>query len=261
MSSIDVRHEIASGIAGRAGMEENIIPAGMFNLTTWEHVRKLGAPANIYIEGDGIAWVNKYTVSTNPTPSNPIALRLAGADRSDNVIYIARPCQYSGWNRGGACPELYWTTGVAAPEVIAAYQQALGDIKERYNIQSFNLIGYSGGAAIAVLVAGMRTDVTSIRTVAGNTDYDTFTSIHNVTPIKDSLRPTTAAMRLSATPQRHFIGGKDKVVTPEIFEAWKKASADSPCVHGFTVPSNTHEEGWTEMWPALLATPLSCSYR
>ena len=50
---------------------------------------------NIYIEGDGRAWLNKNRPSLDPTPKNSLALKLAEIDPAPNVIYLARPCQYS----------------------------------------------------------------------------------------------------------------------------------------------------------------------
>jgi hypothetical protein len=258
-SSIETRHDTAASIGASAGMTERVLPAGVFNLTSWERVQQPGAAADIYIEGDGLAWVSRYRASMNPTPPDPLALHLAAEDKSRNVIYIARPCQYTGWNGDGACPDLYWTTGTAAPEVIAAYAQALSDIKARDHITGFNIIGYSGGAAIAVLVAAKRSDVLSIRTVAGNTDYAAFTAVHEVSPIKDSIDPVTVAAADSHIPQQHFIGEKDKTVPRDVFDGWKQASGTTACVHATIVPDNTHEKGWAEKWPELLNTPISCS--
>ena len=257
-SSLSSRHETATGIAGSASMTERILQAGPFNLTAWEHVQRPGAVADVYIEGDGLAWLDKYRKSMNPTPPDPLALHLAAADKNSNVIYMARPCQYSGWNGDGGCPDKYWTTGTAAPEVIAAYDQALNDLKTRYQVTGFNLIGYSGGAAVAVLVAAKRTDVLSIRTVAGNTDYAAFSAVHEVSPISDSIDPVSVAVTISRIPQQHFIGGKDKIVPHDIFDGWKQASGASACVHATVRPENTHNKGWAEEWPALLDIPVSC---
>lgn len=258
-SSIATRHETAARIAGAAGMSERIVQAGIFNLTSWERVGQPSAPVDVYIEGDGLAWLDKHTKSLNPTPPDPLALHLAAEDKSSNVIYLARPCQYTGWNGAGSCPDIYWTTGTAAAEVISAYNQVLDDIKARYHVTGFNLIGYSGGAAVAVLVAAARQDVLSIRTVAGNTDYAVFAAVHQVSPMKDSIDPATAAAKIAAIPQQHFIGGKDTVVPQAIFDGWKQASGTSTCVHSTVIPDNTHEEGWAESWPELLKVPVVCT--
>jgi hypothetical protein len=36
--------------------------------------------AHLYIEGDGYAWKNRHEPSNDPTPMNPVAMRLAAAD-------------------------------------------------------------------------------------------------------------------------------------------------------------------------------------
>lgn len=42
----------------------------------------------IHIEGDGLAWINSSTPSSDPTPTNPLALRLALLDTAPSV-YLA----------------------------------------------------------------------------------------------------------------------------------------------------------------------------
>lgn len=37
---------------------------------------------NVYIEGDGLAWITRSRVSDNPTPLNPLALKLMVQDSS-----------------------------------------------------------------------------------------------------------------------------------------------------------------------------------
>ena len=75
---------------------------------------KTTAPVNIlrvYIEGDGFAWVNRTTPSDDPTPRNPLGLKLAAADPSPNVLYLARPCQYVGLQSAGICTTRKMLTG------------------------------------------------------------------------------------------------------------------------------------------------------
>jgi hypothetical protein len=257
--SLEARHEAATKIASSAALHERVITAGLFNLTVWERAPMAGTPVDLYIEGDGLAWLDAHTKSLNPTPPSPLALQLAATDRAVNVIYLARPCQYTSWNGKGACPDLYWSHGRTAPEVIAAYQTALDNIKNTYHVSGFNLIGYSGGAAVAVLVAAERSDVLSLRTVAGNIDYTAFTTLHSISPMDASLNPVKAAPALTSLPQLHFIGGADTVVPAVIFNSWKQASGTSFCVQSVAVPDTSHEKGWVEKWPALLNTPLPCA--
>lgn len=258
MGSMEMRDQLASRIARPAFMVPRVAAAGQFNLTLWERMHSRQAPATVYIEGDGVAWLSPRTKSLDPTPKNPVALHLAAMDKAENLVWMARPCQFSGWRGKGACPDTYWTGGRTAPEVVSAYHEALDEIKALYDVRGFNLVGYSGGAALAALLAAQRTDVLSLRTVAGNLDYGTFSKIHNVSPLKDSLDPLSVAPQIAGVPQRHFIGGQDEVVTPAIFAGWKQASGQTDCVKSVLVEENGHEEGWVEKWPELLALPVSC---
>ncbi len=253
-SSLESRHETARGIARPAMMDERVVAAGIFNLTLWVRLNKPDAPAHVYIEGDGLAWLSKHLKSMNPTPPDPMTLRLAALDSADNVIYMARPCQYTGWHKPDACPDLYWTNGRTAPEVIHAYQQALDNMKARAT--GFHLIGYSGGAAVAALVAAGRNDVLSLRTVAGNLDYATFSHLHKISPLDASLDPIRIAASIAHIPQFHFIGEQDKVVPAAIFDSWKRASGITACVQSAIVADSTHEKGWIEKWQDLLFSPL-----
>lgn len=239
-------------------MSEQPLPAGIFELTAFVRLSRPGAPATIYIEGDGLAWLSKYTKSADPTPPDPLALRLAALDPAANVIYLARPCQYSGLNTHAPCPDRYWTTARTAPEVIAAYERALDSLKAEYRLPGFRLVGYSGGAAVAALLAAGRADILALRTVAGNLDYATFTRLHAISPLEGSRDPLTAAARLAAVPQWHFIGGRDEVVPAAIVESWRRAAGPDACLNVKTVAAADHATGWTAVWPALLQLPAPC---
>ncbi len=252
-SSPEGRHTLAQSLA--TGMTEKYIEAAPFQLTSWQKLGTENAEANVYIEGDGLAWVTRNKISNNPTPSDPIALRLAARDPAPNVIYLARPCQYSGRVDGNLCDETYWTRGKTSTDVIQSYMRALDILKQVHNLTGFNLIGYSGGAAVAVLVAGQRDDVRSVRTVAGNISYQTFDSLHNVTPADESIDPMTAANSLMNIPQVHFIGGEDDIVPAGIYQAWAAAVAENRCLQSATVPGVSHQKGWESHWPELLTNP------
>jgi len=252
------RKEIADDIAALSNMEEHIIPTDLFNLTTWQRIREPGGTIDVYIEGDGLAWMSKYKVSANPTPTDPLALQLATRDRSPNVIYIARPCQYTGWNRQGHCSSIYWTSGRTAPETIKAFQSALDQIKMKYSAKDFILTGYSGGASVAVILAGLRDDVAGIRTVAGNLDYKTFTEHHKVSPMNNSMDPINFARDTRNIPQIHFIGGDDRIVPELIFNSWEKISDNPSCVKKYILKNAEHDSGWVDEWDRLQKMQPSC---
>jgi hypothetical protein len=258
LSAIESREVMADRLARPAFMVERVIPAGMFNLAAWERIHAKYTPATVYIEGDGLAWLSKSRPSLNPTPKNPVGLHLAAMDKSKNVAWLARPCQYTGWNGEGACPDRYWTGARFAPEVVASYHAALDNMKAMYGIPGFHLVGYSGGASVAALVAAERDDILSLRTVAGNLDHAAWTAHHDVSPLTESLNPLTAAPALMGLPQHHFIGGQDDIIPPAIFHSWKQASGETDCVHYTFITENEHEKGWPAKWPELLGAKLDC---
>ena len=259
-STIAMREEVAQRIAAPSWMVERQIPAAPFALTAYERMHERFAPADIYIEGDGLAWMTKNRKSLNPTPKNPVGLHLASRDKAENVVWLARPCQFSGLlDDSTACDDAYWTNKRFAPEVISAYNAALDDIKKRYDIEGFNLIGFSGGGAIAALLAAQRVDVLSLRTVAGNLDHHAHSNYHNVSVLEGSLNPPDFAEKLTTMPQVHFIGGQDEVVPPAVLHSYLQALGPSNCVQYQFIHEAAHEEGWVQKWPEFLQMTPACS--
>ena len=84
----------ANKIADSAGLKSTEVKTSYFNIKSYYRFSRKGHPLTIYIEGDGQAWLTRTQPSLNPTPRNPLALRLAALDKSENVVYLARPCQY-----------------------------------------------------------------------------------------------------------------------------------------------------------------------
>lgn len=99
---------------------------------------------HVYIEGDGYAWVTRNRISGDPTPRQPLALELASLDPAPNVVYIARPCQYTSLDTSYACDEAYWTGLRFAEEVINSMNGAVEWIVQENKIPSVDMIGYSG---------------------------------------------------------------------------------------------------------------------
>lgn len=173
---------------------------------------------NIYIEGDGLSWISRNQISSNPTPINPIALKLMISDTKSNCnIYIARPCQYLNSN---ICEEKYWTSHRFNTKIIESYNEALDIIKNDNKNSNFNLIGYSGGATIALLIASNRHDINSITTVAGNLDTDAWTKMHNISKLDGSLNPADFSKKLETIKQHHLIGIDDSIIPKEVYQSY-----------------------------------------
>ncbi len=86
---------------------------------------------------------------SDPTPRNPVALKLAAADGASAVLYVARPCQFAGVDRDPDCTEKYWTSHRFAPEVIDSTSAVIDRAKKVAGVTAVELIGFSGGGAVA----------------------------------------------------------------------------------------------------------------
>lgn len=248
-----MRTETAQRIAAPAWMIKRDITASPFLLRSYERIHDRGGIAHIYIEGEG------PDALRDSTPLNPVALHLASKDKAENVIYIARPCQYTGMiSPAEICDSSYWNESSFSQTVLDAYNKALDDIAMRYDINNFDLIGYSGGGAIATLLAAQREDVTSLRTVAGILDHEAYTQTTQREPLVDSLNPASKAVALNKMPQYHFIGGRDDKVPPAILHSYLQSIPPSKCVQTMLIQEAEHDKGWVDKWPELLELPVTC---
>ncbi len=199
-------------------LQERIYNTKNFNLFAMQTNLKMCNNINVYIEGDGLSWITRSKISTNPTPLTPTALKLMNTDNSKCKIYLARPCQYTSSQN---CSKKYWTSHRFNIKVIDAYIETLNKIKDINKNQTFILIGYSGGAAVALLTASKRDDVKMIKTYAGNLDIKKWSQIHNITPLYGSLNPVDFSKKLEDIPQIHYIGKRDKIIPFEVFESYE----------------------------------------
>jgi hypothetical protein len=248
----------AQRLAQSAGLTAGMIHTDSFELTSFGRIRDPREPIHLYIEGDGRAWASRSTPARDPTPRHALALQLAALDPAPNVVYLARPCQFTA--RDAQCDVAYWTGKRYAPEVVAALDEAVSQVAARAPGQPLQLIGYSGGGALAILVAARRNDVASIRTVAGNLDTEEVMRLHRVSPLSQSLNPIDEARSVAGIAQLHISGGGDRVVPP--FIAWRFATAaGGSCVRTEVVPGMGHEGDWAAIWPGLLLESVDCRPR
>lgn len=248
------RYGAADRIAAAASLRKSFLRTSSFTLTAYTRFTAPGDPLHLYIEGDGAAWLSRARLSDDPTPGTPLVLDLAARDPAKNLAYLARPGQYAEDGVSGI-DAVYWSDKRFSAEVVRAVCEAVDILRERTGARQVHLIGYSGGAAVAVLVAAERDDVASLRTVAGNLDPEAVNRHHRVSPLTASLNPMDAAGSLRGLPQRHFVGSRDAVIPRHAAEAFvKKAGGGSRIT---VVEGATHTRGWRERWRDLLDVPPS----
>jgi pimeloyl-ACP methyl ester carboxylesterase len=251
------RNQAVQALAGNNGWEKITLVAPPFELVAYGPKRTTPIPVlTVYIEGDGLAWLNRSTASSDPTPSEPLALKLALSHRQGTAVYLARPCQYLG-KQVASCDQRYWTSARFAQEVIASTDQAISELKQRYGAREIVMVGYSGGAAVAALVAARRDDVIGLVTVAGNLDHRAWTQYHRVRPLSGSLNAVDVAPKLQSLPQVHLIGEDDQVIPPELARGWPAAFTGLNQSQLQVVPGYDHACCWVQGWPTLQPVPAA----
>ena len=238
------------------GLFENIIHIDPTPVYTWQPKNpSSNTSIRIYIEGDGKAWVKRGRPSLDPTPELRLVNQLMSEDAKADIAYIARPCQYV---KSPYCKIPVWTFDRYNRATVHLLNQAVDHIKQAGHYQQIELVGYSGGATIALLIAAQRTDIKSIRTVAGNLSPHYSNKLHNVSPMDSALSPKDFISKLKGIPQMHFYGTQDPVITEGVIMDYVSQFPDNPCIKTKALDAS-HQKGWKEKWKNLLEQiPDSC---
>lgn len=215
-----------------------------FKIASWQKVTNLQGVYKIYLEGDGYAF-NAYGKPTaDPTPKGTLVRELAFGDNNENVIYLARPCQYV---KSPICSQRHWTTARFAPEIIIAEFEAIKQIAGENPVV---LVGFSGGAQVAGLLASAKVglNIKKVITIAGNLDHLAWTQYHNLPPLNESMNLESYRQRFTTIPQIHYVGSEDKVIPPALVKDFVQ---DDNLV--ITVPNATHNKGWETIYQKVWA--------
>lgn len=208
-------------------------------------------PAIVFIEGDGLPWIDGGArIADDPTPRHALALDLLLKTRAP-AWYLTRPC-YNGLMDARCTPSI-WTGARYSKEVVASMTAALRSYARSQNVARILLIGYSGGGALAVLMAPHLDNLAGVVTIAANLDVTAWTATHGYLPLNDSLNPADEPP-YSKAPAIHLIGERDTTVPASTLtryfethpgeEAWRYENFDHRCC-------------WVERWPELFERVLT----
>ncbi len=254
-ATVNTGYRIADTLATGHNFTKEYIKTGLCDVTSFYHLRNLGGPLTVYIEGDGFAWRSRHELSDDPTPRHPLVLSLAAIDPSDNVAYLARPGQLTASGKPD-CDPAYWSEKRFSQEVVSAINSGLDYLKAKSQAKEINIIGYSGGAFIALLVTAERGDVSSLRTIAGNLDPEAVNRYHKVSPLEAIPNPIDIASKISHIPQRHFVSASDSVISVSITGSFAEKVGDQRHESITIVEGTNHTAGWQKAWPSLIQIPL-----
>ena len=208
------------------------IETSHFTMSVWEKgdIQK-GAPLRIYFEGDG-----------NPNPVHTIAFEFAKKDTAQNVIYIARPCQ---WSEDKICTkktEIYQSARFN-PEIIAEMHELAQYLVRKYQAPSVELVGYDGGAVIALNLA-TKLPTSRVITIAGITDINAFNELHDLPLMSEdeAENPADNLVLLAEIPQVHYVGKEDTVTPRRLVERFVSRMKNPKSAVVKVVPDTKHTD-------------------
>lgn len=185
-------------------------------VASWFKIEKPTDMLYVYIEGDGNAFNVKGQPTDNPTPKDTFVRQLAANDPRPNVAYLGRPCQYL---QAGACQQTDWTTGRFSEKIVTSMERSVLNLMKKAQTKKVVLIGFSGGAQIAGLIAVRHPkSIHKVITIAGVLDHHLWTQHHQLMPLEHSLNLVTQKHIFKTIPQHHFVGEKDDVVPASLVQ-------------------------------------------
>jgi pimeloyl-ACP methyl ester carboxylesterase len=203
----------------------------------------------VFIEGDGSPWIHGgRQIAVDPTPHVPLALQLAVTTPAP-VLYLGRPC-YLEVQQPPECSDRLWTSERYSAQVLSSMSAAATQYIAEHGFKRVLLVGYSGGATLAVLMAATLPQVTGVISVAGNLDPDTWTSIHGYLPLQGSLNPSLLPPLPDKVRQWYLVGGRDSNVPPAASARYLERV---PPERIWSYPDFDHHCCWARDWPAIFA--------
>lgn len=215
---------------------QKIIATSSFPIFSYVKLENPNLWVRVYIEGDGYAFNAHGRPSSDPTPKDDLVRQIAFNDPHPNVIYLARPCQYT--NKYPGCNPAIWTHARFSQSVVDAELEALKALIDDHEVV---LIGFSGGAQIAGLISTQpnKLHVRKIVTIAGNLDHPTWCLRNRLSPLKGSLDLGDYRQQFLLIPQIHYVGQHDQIIDPKITVQFIE---DQTKIRW--VPNATHNKGW-----------------
>ena len=170
-----------------------------------------GEVLTVFIEGDGAAHDARGQPTRDPTPRDPISLKIAKAWPGTNKVWLGRLCQYTR-ERDAACAPGDWSLNRFSGGAVAAANAALDRLKAQSGARRLALVGWSGGGTVAALAAAKRSDVETLVTIAAPLDLAAWTATMRISPLPAEGDPA----RAGALPMKqvHLYGGRDRTVPP-----------------------------------------------
>ena len=206
------------------------------------------ARLHVYLEGDGDPWLNRTQPASDLTARHPLALPLLASDPAP-ALYLGRPC-YDGLARTSGCAPRYWTSHRYSEAVVASMAAALRQVPHYQASSDTVLIGHSGGATLAMLLAARLPRIRAVVSLAGNLDPDAWARLHQYSPLTGSLNPALGPALPDTITQIYFLGAADRNIPPTLFPVTLLQQNN---VRMILVEEYNHRCCWLRDWRSLLS--------
>ena len=212
---------------------------------------------HVYLGGDGTPWIDGKIIAWDPTPRNPVGLRLMAQDEVSS-IYLGRPC-YHGHSDSPSCSHALWTSERYSKEVIESMAAVLREIIEQEQYRELVFIGFSGGGGLAMFLADIFPQTRQVVTLAGNLDIEAWVALHNYDELTGSLNPRSMAPLPERIQQYHLAGGKDANIPAMMIQGALGRQKNSQFI---LFEDFTHGCCWETIWKSMLAClHKACEWR
>ena len=242
--------EQAGRFARAAGFEPIVLQGEGFHHWSQYRAGRGGRRLHVYVDHDGSPWLAGEFVAADPTPREPVALRLMARDPGP-ALYVGRPCHFE-VDGPPRCQPLQWTHERYGERLVASMARAVQEFAAARGFDEFVLIGHSGGGAIVMLMAPRLSQTRAVVTIAGNLDVAAWSRAHGFSPLTGSLNPAMGAPLPSAITQLHYVGSEDRNVTPAMVRGYAERDPGARVVE---VPGFDHRCCWEAEWPRFLCRP------
>lgn len=232
--------------ATASGFSREVVKGTAFSHSVYRNGRSGdGRRLHVYLDGDGTPWAGGRRPAADPTPREPLVLRLMALDPAPALL-LGRPC-YNGFHADPPCGPDLWTDRRYSDEIVASMAAALARLAGPD--RALVLIGYSGGGTLAVLLAERVSNVSVVVTVAANLDVAAWASLHAYQPLTGSLNPADRPPLPARIRALHLAGALDPEVPPVVVQHVAVRGAGAFRV----LDGHDHACCWVDSWPMILS--------